>query len=1026
MASWICASCEGENPEGMRFCGHCGTAQDAAPTVAEPAETQAEDVAGALRSFVAGPVADRLVEAGGRLPEERRLVTALFADVSGFTSLADRLDPEQLLEVIDPVIAGLSSIVGRYEGYVEKFAGDALLALFGAPVAHEDDASRALLVALEMHEELEKLCATLPHEPELTVHIGVNSGHGIARILGSEARMDYAVLGDSVILAQRLESAAPAGETYVSELTMRLAEDGFEFEPVGELTLKGKAEPVPAWRLVGKREAARAAGTTRLIGREQELEEIVSPLTPAADRGAAAAVLGEPGVGKSKLAEAARARLEEAGVRWLETRCLSYGAGLAYRPFVELLRQDADIGPDPYFARLTGEETYGQLGDLEPEAFRRGLHAALGEWLTRLARTQPTVVAIEDLHWADASSLALLEELVQLTATEPIGFFFAARPEALERLEGLTQAAPAHALIRLDALDEPGVEALISSVLDAPAPAELASFVATRSGGNPLFVRELVRSLQDSGTLLFSDGSWHLLTGWDEKELPPTIEEVLAARIDLLPRAAASVLATASVIGRRVGMDLLSAVLDDPPDLDASLDALVTAGFLDRAPGGGYESLVFHHALVQDVAYARLLRRRRRELHRRVAEVAEHAFGEGDNVIDLLARHLYLGEAGEKAVEYLRLAGERSQRLYANEEAILHFSRACALASDDAELRLQLAELRELVGDYPEALELYRQVRDATGDVRAWRGEASTLRKRGEYVAALAVIAEALGSDSVALDDPTPLRLERGLTLASAGRFGEAIDVFEAGLEPARARGGAIAGHMLLGLARAETIEERLESALSHALEAESIFEQAGDVRALATTMRLLGDLHRNRGELDDAARDLRRGLELAERTGSVEEIGGCLINLSLVEIERELLEDSIACSRRAIEEFERIGHPAGLAFGYGNLAYALSLAGEFDEAYPHSQRALELAESIGNGLAIADIRDTIAQIRFGQERYVEAAEEAEQAAAKFLELGATSFATKSFNLAAVAWEQAGESERARASEARARDLVSA
>src|SRR5207249_4877729 len=262
MAAWVCASCEGENPEGMRFCGHCGAAVAADPN---------SQVAEMLRGFVAEPVAERLVEAGGELPEERRLVTALFADVSGFTALADRLDPEELLEVIDPVISGLSSIVGRYEGYVEKFAGDALLALFGAPVTHEDDAERALSVALDMHAELARLCADLPHEAELTLHVGVNSGHGIARILGSEARTDYAVLGDSVILAQRLESAAPPGETDVSEMTVRLAEGRFEVESVGELQLKGKAEPVQAWRLVGERPRARARGAASLVGRECEL-----------------------------------------------------------------------------------------------------------------------------------------------------------------------------------------------------------------------------------------------------------------------------------------------------------------------------------------------------------------------------------------------------------------------------------------------------------------------------------------------------------------------------------------------------------------------------------------------------------------------------------------------------------------------------------------------------------------------------------------------------------------------------------
>ncbi|MDQ3893874.1 MAG: adenylate/guanylate cyclase domain-containing protein, partial [Actinomycetota bacterium] len=242
MSRWTCGSCGAENVPGTRFCGYCGVA------------------------------------ATVRAPEERRLVTALFADLSGFTSLAERLDAEQLLEVIDPIIAALTAVVSRYEGYVEKYAGDALLALFGAPVAHDDDPDRALHAALDMHDELGRICATLPRDGHnLTLHVGVASGHAIARMLGGRGRADYGVLGDAVILAQRLEAAAPAGETYVGETTVQLTRRRFDFEPVGELTLKGKSEPVPAWRVRGARsEPAPDAGG--LVGRAREvalIDEVV-------------------------------------------------------------------------------------------------------------------------------------------------------------------------------------------------------------------------------------------------------------------------------------------------------------------------------------------------------------------------------------------------------------------------------------------------------------------------------------------------------------------------------------------------------------------------------------------------------------------------------------------------------------------------------------------------------------------------------------------------------------------------------
>ena len=1066
--SWACAACGGENPPSTKFCGHCGAsaaagAGPAAMTPAPPAPqappaaaAAGADVADTLRSFVADQVADRLFEAGGKIPEERRLITALFADVSGFTSLADRLDPEELLEVIDPVISGLSSIVGRYEGYVEKFAGDALLALFGAPVSHEDDAARALRVALEMHAELARLCAELPHEAALTLHVGVNSGHGIARILGSEARMDYAVLGDAVILAQRLESAAPPGETYVSELTYNLTEDRFEFEPVGELTLKGKSEPVPAWRLLGARSEPRSrgreGGTARaFVGRDRELAGVTTVLDGIAERGAVVAVTGEPGVGKSRLSNAAREHARQAGLRWLETRCLSYGKGLAYWPYAELVRAYAGIGSDdapesararladalhaagaaaatPFLARLLGlPGGDDESALLEPEAFRRALHKAFASWLAALAREQPLVVAVEDVHWLDASSLELTRELARTCAERALVLYLTARPEGQFVLDTVAGETPRHT-IELAPLDGAARKELVATLLGGAVDDRVVELVDARSAGNPLFVEELVRALRTQGSLVQTNGAWTVRPGLAIEEVPPTIEELLASRIDLLPRADATLLQTASVIGRRIPVPLLERVAGT--DVRDGLERLLAANFLDAGDDGG---LAFHHALVQDVAYSRLLRRQRRDLHRRVAEVAEALYGAGDEVVDLLARHLYLGEAGGKAVEYLVRAGERARRLFANEEAIVHLTRAVELAAAEpalapglAELRLDLADLHELVGNYAGALALYEEVRAATRDVRAWRGAAAIHRSRGEYQEALALVEEGFRCEALRDADLAPLWVEQGWTLVASGNLERAVEVLEAGLAVSGERRDSTVANLLLRLARAETLEGRLDEAVEHATAAESIFGEGDDYRGLATTARLLGDAYRHQGRLDDAAEVLRRGFALAQRLGSAEEIGGCLINLGIVEEQRGRLDDAIECYRRAIGEFERIAHGSGHAIGYLNLASVLGRKRDYDEAERCAERALAIARSIGHALAAAETLDTMATIALEKGAPLEAATRAEEAAGEFIDAGAPTSAAKALELAARAWADAGDDARARSSSGRARSLSAA
>ena len=1041
--TWTCASCGGENQPGMRFCGHCGTPADASDSGPE------NEVTDALKSFISHQVADRLVEAGGDLAEERRLVTALFADLSGFTPLADRLDPEELLEVIDPVIQRLTNIVGRYEGYVDKFAGDALLAFFGAPVAHEDDAQRALMVALEMHQEVAAMIPELPEDAgELTLHIGVNSGRVVARVLGTDVRMDYSVLGDAVILAQRLESAAGPGETYVGSTTHMMTADDFLFESVGELTLKGKAEPVNAWKLVGKKRTWVATRENTFVGRAAELKTMDTVLDAlSSGQGAVVSVTGEPGVGKSRFTKEVRERARARGARWLTTRCLSYGAGIAYWPLAEMFRSLAGIVPtDPpekslerletslgevrfteglsHFARLLGLPA-GEVDRLEPEAFRRELHEMVARALVHLASERPIVLAVEDLHWADASSIALTSELAKLSESIPLMLYITARTEAFGVLLDIASRADENHryALQLDPMDEDVIAPLIEGLLGGPAPSEVVAIVNELAVGNPFFTRELLRSLQDSGDLQRANGSWVLAEGFTTASVPPTIEGVLAARLDMLPRPVVSTLQVAAVIGRRVKLPLLRAV-DTAPALSSNLDALINAELLD--PTGDEEELHFHHALVQDVAYARMLRRTRRSLHRKVAREAEKLYGASDDSIDLLARHLHLAEAGDKAIEYLVRAGTRAKGLFANDEALIHFGHALDLARKSKRadelvpgVLLNIADLHELRGNYEDALALFTEARDIGGSVLAWRGMAAALRNQSEYDAALKLLDEAFTAD-LAPEELPLLWLERGWVLARQGRFPDAIEALQQGLQASPGTPKGVIGELLVQLTRAETVVGHIQDALTHAEQAMEIFEDLGDLKGLVSAYRVATDPYLSLERLDDAANKLKRGIELAERIGAAQELGACLINLGLVELKRGALDEAIACDERAVANYDRIGFATGQAFGYGNLAEKLLVAGRHMEALDTAAKALELARSIGDLETVADVTKTVAAARRVQGHLSEAAETAEESAELYLQIGAIPTAVEALEMAAEFHAEAGDEERARASSARA------
>jgi adenylate cyclase len=1001
MSDWTCAGCGGTNPAGTRFCGHCGR-----PPAAEPSPSDGwscRDCGGANLA-----TARFCGQCGGQRRETRedevRLVTALFCDISGFTTLADRLDTEELHDVVRPLVAGLARIAERYDGFIEKYAGDALLVVFGAPTTHEDDPQRALLAALDMHAALAQLLAELgPDADGLTLHIGVNTGRVIAGRTGSATQGDYAVLGDSVILAQRLESAAPPGETYVGPTTRELTRADFTFESVGALQLKGKLEPVEAFRLTGRRTAS-ASTASPLVARQQELAVLDRVLDAArAARGSTVAVVGEPGTGKSRLVAEAHRHADDRGMRWLAARCLSYGASLPYWPFADLLRQTLGVAPDDPPAQvrqhlavsvspdtLPGVQRLLGLSDddVDPQRARREAHDGFVRWLHDVAAVVPVVLCVEDVHWVDRASADLLGEVVRSVRDAPVAIVLTARGDGRDVVEPLVADVDG-TTIEVGPLHAAAVPALAGALLGGAVAPPLVELLTRKAGGNPLFVEELASALHESGALLLTSAGWDVKPGWDSSTVPETVERVFAARLDVLPVPAAGLLQVASVIGRTTRRPLLAAVAEAEGASLAPLESLVQARLLDEVVDAGEPAVTFHHALLQDVVYGRLLRKRRRALHRRVADVARALHGDGDDTIDLLARHLYLGDAGEDAFHALLRAGRRAARLYANDEAALHLERAVEVlrglpdrAADLPDVVLELADVQDLRGEYDDALRLYEQVRSSADDVRAWRGVTAVLRKRGQYTAALSVLDDFVG------DDPG-LLLERGRTMCLLGRLDEAEVALRQGLEGAT-RLSRTAGLLLLQLAATLEYTGRLDEAASSAAAAIELFQQRSDDRHEAIARRYAGGIARLDGRLEDAARDLEHAEQLACRMGMVEEAAGTLLNLGLLRADLGHVAAAVRDTQEAVAVFERLGHGSGRAVGYGNLADFYTRLGQWTESEQWCHRALDHAARIGHAPTLSDVMTTLARVKVGQGRWFEASAAADVAATRLDALGVT------------------------------------
>jgi class 3 adenylate cyclase/tetratricopeptide (TPR) repeat protein len=645
-------------------------------------------------------LAEKIISSKAALEGERKLVTILFADVkSSMELLADR-DPEEARKIIDPVLAHMMESVHRYEGTVNQVMGDGIMALFGAPLAHEDHAVRACYAALRMQDLIRQYTEETRRNYgiEVQIRVGIHSGEVVVRSIGSDLRMDYSAVGLTTHLAARMEQLAPPGVTRLTGEAVRLAEGFVQVKPLGLIPIKGIAEPREVFELLGaaavrtRLQAASARGFTRFVGRDAELEQMRQAAEYARrGQGQIVAVVGEPGVGKSRLLYEFIHSHRTHGWLVLEASSVSYGKATPFLPVADLLRAYLRIG-DRDDARTVRAGIVGTLLTLDRAlevvaghhlaTGRPGDQRSLAQDRTRTAsptydrryqtfalresRAQPLLLVFEDLHWIDAETQAVLDSVVASMPTAPVFLAVNYRPEYRHDWAAKTY----YRQLRIDPLLPETADELLQTLLGMDASLKpLKALLIGRTEGNPLFLEESVRTLVESHALIGEAGAYRLTKAVDILKVPATVQAILATRIDRLQPEFKRLLQAASVIGKDVPFVLLEAIAEMSGDqLWHSLSALQAAEFLYEARLFPDLEYTFKHALTHDVSYGSLLEDRRRHLHTAVVAALEGLYADRvSEVVEVLAHHAVRGRLGEKAVRYLRQAGAKAVARSANQ-----------------------------------------------------------------------------------------------------------------------------------------------------------------------------------------------------------------------------------------------------------------------------------------------------------------------------------------------------------------------
>jgi class 3 adenylate cyclase/tetratricopeptide (TPR) repeat protein len=780
-----CSACGTELPSDAKFCLECGqrvaTAEGGPPAPksapssapADPVRAPRRDFGERIASYTPKHLADKILKSRSALEGERRSVTVLFADVAGFTSIAEKLDPEDVHRIIERCFELITAEVHRFEGTINQYTGDGVMALFGAPIAHEDAPRRAVHAALGIQRALRDYSRELEQSggPAMRMRIGLNTGPVVVGRIGDDLRMDYTAVGDTTNLAARMQQNARPGSVVVSETTYKGITGFFETLDLGSAAVKGRA-PVQAYEVLrprGRRsrlEVAAERGLTPLVGRAREVGVLADLFAQVkAGRGQVVFVSGEAGIGKSRLLLEFQRMLverEEAAV-WLEGQCVSFGQSIPFLPLVDQLRRHFGIeefdGEPEIIAKV--EHAIRRIGELDAHipyiryllsvdpgdpsvasmdalTRRRKVFDAVRLMSLREARLRPLVLVVEDLHWIDSSSEEYLGSLMDSLAGVPIMLILTHRVGYSPPFG----TRSFYTALNLQSLSDVDVVAMAGRVLGTDAlPVELRAALMQKAEGVPLFVEEVTKTLLDLGVLRRENGGYRMAQGAAQMNVPDTIQGIIMSRLDRLGENGKRMVQLASVIGRQFLVRLLERIADLRGELEGLLGELKSLEIIYEQGLLPEPAYIFKHAVIQDVAYQSLLVQRRKELHRAVGLAIEDLYP--DRLADHyeeLAHHFWQGEEWAKALDYLVKSGARAQHSYANQGALEYYGRALEAAGhvEPPAPARRLIQIREQRSQVYIAIARYAEaIGEAEGMVELARG-AGDRQAEGAALAQLA------------------------------------------------------------------------------------------------------------------------------------------------------------------------------------------------------------------------------------------------------------------------------------------------